>query len=84
VVVTDSRIEGPVSVMRSTGPVSLAGNEVSGSVTLTGNRTGEVPSLVSGNRISGALWCAANQPPPVDGGVSNTVTGVKGGQCAGL
>jgi hypothetical protein len=84
VVVTDSRIGGPVSVMRSTGPVSLAGNDVSGAVTLTGNRTGGTPSLVSGNRISGALWCAANQPPPVDGGVPNTVTGAKGGQCAGL
>jgi hypothetical protein len=84
VVVTDSRIGGLVSVMRSTGPVSLAGNDVSGAVTLTGNRTGDTPSLVSGNRISGALWCAANQPPPVDGGVPNTVTGAKGGQCAGL
>jgi hypothetical protein len=64
--------------------VSLTGNQVSGSVVLLGNRTGEAPSLVSGNLIDGALWCSANQPPPIDGGVPNTVAGVKGGQCAGL
>jgi hypothetical protein len=84
VVIAGSRVDGPVSVRRSTGPVILTGNQVTGSVTLTGNHTGETPSLVSGNLVTGSLWCTANEPPPVDGGVPNTVTGVKGGQCAGL
>jgi hypothetical protein len=43
VVISGSRVEGPVSVMRSAGPVSLSGNQVSGSVALTGNRTGQTP-----------------------------------------
>jgi subtilisin family serine protease len=84
VVISDSQVDGPVSVRRSGGSVRLIGNQLSGAVTLTGNRTGEAPSLVSGNVVNGALWCTANQPPPVDGGVPNTVTGVKGGQCADL
>ena len=84
VVISDSRVDGQVLVVGSTGPVRLTGNQVGGSVVLLGNRTGEAPSLVSGNLVDGALWCSANQPPPVDGGVPNTVAGVKGGQCAGL
>jgi hypothetical protein len=84
VVIDGSRVDGQVLVVGSTGPVSLTGNEVGGSVVLLGNRTGETPSLISGNVIQGALWCSANQPPPTDGGVPNTVAGLNGGQCAGL
>jgi hypothetical protein len=50
-------------------------------VTLLG---GKVDTLVSGNRINGALTCTGNQPPPGDNGLANTVSGPRLGQCARL
>ncbi|HEV8174532.1 MAG TPA: hypothetical protein VGP91_12885, partial [Actinoplanes sp.] len=63
------------------GPVSVEDSTVKGAVTL---RTNTESTLVSGNQIGGALTCTANQPPPVDNGLPNTVSGPRLGQCAKL
>ncbi|MPZ26332.1 MAG: S8 family serine peptidase [Micromonosporaceae bacterium] len=79
-----SELTGAVSVHAATGRVLLAGNQLTGLVSLVSNSTGAEPIMVSGNRMTGVLSCVANQPPPVDNGVPNTVVGVAFGQCAGL
>ena len=80
----DTSLIGSLSVQDSTGPVRLTGNQVTGPVSLVGNTTGTEPIVVSGNTIVGPLLCVANEPPPVDNGVPNTVTGGTFGQCAGF
>jgi hypothetical protein len=77
-------VVGAFSLSGGTGVVSLSGNRFTGAVSLSGNNTGSTPILVSGNQIAGALACSGNQPPPVNGGVPNTVTGGSSGQCQGL
>ncbi|MFG1760135.1 S8 family serine peptidase [Micromonospora echinofusca] len=80
---TRSRIDGPLSVTGVTGRVLIAGTRVTGPVGVVDSRTGDTPVVLSGNRIDGPLRCVGNQPPPVDGGVSNTVGGPASGQCRG-
>jgi hypothetical protein len=82
--IRDSQVTGLVSVDASTGRVVLAGNQVIGPVSLVANATGTEPIVVSGNTITGLLSCVGNQPPPVDNGVPNTVTGPTLGQCEGF
>lgn len=79
-----SRFTGAITVAGSTGSVVLAGNQITGVVRLTSNTTGPTPIVVSGNEITGSLSCSGNQPPPVDNGIPNTVTGRSSGQCTGL
>ncbi|WP_323135716.1 S8 family serine peptidase [Micromonospora peucetia] len=81
---TGSRVDGPLSVTGVTGRVLISGTRVSGPVNVVDSRTGHTPVVVSGNRIDGPLRCVGNQPPPVDNGVANTVSGPKSGQCRGL
>lgn len=80
----DSDLTGSVLVHASTGRVVLAGNQVTGPVSLVANATGTEPIVVSGNRVIGPLFCVSNQPPPTDAGIPNTVTGPTIGQCAGF
>jgi hypothetical protein len=77
-------VDGAMLLRNGTGLVSLIGNLVDGSLSMTGNNTGSMPILLSGNTIIGMLSCTGNQPPPTNGGVPNTVTGVSSGQCQGL
>ncbi|MEV0271770.1 S8 family serine peptidase [Hamadaea sp. NPDC050747] len=79
-----SQIEGPLSITGTTGPVLVSGVRVVGPVSLIGNRTGDDPSVVSGNQIVGILRCVGNEPPPVNSGVANTVSGPRVGQCSTL
>lgn len=81
---TDTLMVGALTIKDGTGIVTLARNHVIGRVALTGNSTGTTPVLVSGNTIDGPLMCSGNQPPPVNGGVPNTVSGTVTGQCRGL
>jgi len=80
----DSTITGPVSVSWSTTRVAIVDNQVTGPVNVTQNVTGSAPIVISGNRITGPLACSGNQPPPGNGGTTNSVTGPKSGQCAQL
>ncbi|MPZ25552.1 MAG: hypothetical protein GEV12_03675 [Micromonosporaceae bacterium] len=84
ITVTFSQVTGPVLVTSGSGPISLFGSQVTGSVSLVGNVTGETPAAVSGNTIIGSLSCVGNQPPPTDHGLPNTATGGTFGQCAGM
>ena len=38
--------------------------------------------MVSGNTVTGSLYCTGNNPDPVDYGSINTVSGTASGQCA--
>jgi hypothetical protein len=79
-----SQVTGPVLVSGATGSVSLFASQVTGSVTVLNNATGDTPSTVSGNTVIGSLSCFGNVPAPTDHGLPNTATGGKLGQCADL
>ncbi|MEU6409370.1 M64 family metallopeptidase [Microbispora sp. NPDC046933] len=74
-------VRGAVTIHGTTGHLVVAGSDVRGSVSLTGNTTADAP-VVTGTAVSGALTCAGNSPAPSDAGVPNGVTGA--GQCADL
>ncbi len=78
-----SSVVGPVLVSRSTVAVVLSDNTVVGPVTLSGNVTAPTPIVVAGNVVT-ELRCSGNDPPPVNDGRPNTVTGEATGQCVGL
>jgi hypothetical protein len=80
----DTTVAGPVRISGTTRRVAIAGSEIVGPVSVTGNNTGSVPIVISGNTITGPLACSGNQPPPTHGGLHNDVTGPKSGQCATL
>jgi hypothetical protein len=39
---------------------------------------------VSGNTVTGSLYCTGNNPAPADNGSINTVSGTASDQCAGI
>jgi hypothetical protein len=79
------QVTGPISVRSTLQRASLSGLQVIGSVLVVNNRTGDTPTVVSGNRIVGSLFCTGNQPAPVNHGVPNLVIGgLKLDQCANL
>ncbi|MFS8499202.1 MAG: S8 family serine peptidase [Micromonosporaceae bacterium] len=80
----DSTVRGGVSVRGGTGSAVLSGNDITGVVWLSGNNTGDTPIVVAGNTITGRLACDGNEPPPVNDGRPNEVTGPRTGQCADL
>lgn len=82
--VSSSVVEGAVFLNRGTSVLELAGNEITGAVSLVGNQTVSTPIVVAGNTIEGLLACSENEPPPVNNGQPNTVTGPSTGQCADL
>jgi predicted alpha-1,2-mannosidase len=73
-------VRGPVSVFGSTGPVTIEASAVHGPLTLTNNPG----PLIAANTVDGPLACAANQPPPGNNTLPNTVRGPSAGQCHGL
>jgi hypothetical protein len=84
ITLTGSTIKGPLTVSQNTnGAVVISGNTVAGPVSVNAN-AGSVAPVVAANTVSGSLGCTANTPPPVDGGVSNIVSGKATAQCAGL
>jgi hypothetical protein len=77
-----------LTLANNTGGLELAGNNMTGLVTLSGN-TGVGPTAedsspeVEGNSIVGTLSCSTSNTPAItDGGQHNTITGLKSGQCA--
>jgi hypothetical protein len=80
----DSSVVGPVRVSGTTTRVAIAGTTVTGPVNVVNNTTGATPIVISDNRVVGPLACSGNQPPPVNGGLANDVTGPRSGQCARL
>ena len=82
--VSSTTVVGPLTVRSGTGPVRLDGNVVHAPVTVDGNRTGEVATVIAANDIAGPLSCRNNAPPPTDEDRPNTVEGPVGGQCRNL
>ena len=64
--------------------LSLVGNHITGPLSINDNRTGTTPIVVSANTIVGPFACTGNEPPPVNNGIPNTVTGPVTGQCTKL
>jgi hypothetical protein len=84
VVLVHTTVAGLVLVNGTTGELSLEDSTVDRTALLVGN--GNPPDgapLVSANRIGGTLNCLANNPAPVNNGLTNTSVG-KGGQCGTL
>lgn len=82
--ITDSTVNGALTLRAGTERISVDGNQVIGPVTLHKNTTGEVPILVAENVIDGSLTCRSNTPPPTNDGRPNEVSGVRSGQCSDL
>ncbi len=74
-------VQGSVAIHGTTGQLIVAGSDLRGSVSLTGNTTVDA-LVVTGTAVRGALACSGNTPAPSNAGVPNGVTGA--GQCAGL
>jgi uncharacterized repeat protein (TIGR01451 family) len=69
-------------ILRSNaGTTTVVGNTIGGGVSARSNAGG---LLIAANSIGGSLACAANVPPPTNGGSANTVVGTETGQCSGL
>lgn len=79
-----SKVTGAIFLSGGTTKLSLIGNRVIGPVSLTGNSTAPVQIVVAANTITGALMCSGNEPPPVNNGQPNTVSGSASGQCKDL
>ncbi|WP_405143801.1 M64 family metallopeptidase [Sphaerisporangium sp. NBC_01403] len=76
-----ARIEGAAAISGTTGKLVIAGADIRGAMTMSGNATTEA-LVLTGTRVQGSLSCAANTPQPSDAGVPNDVTGAA--QCTGL
>jgi len=81
---SESKVVGPVSLRASTALVSLADNWLAGKVSVVDNTTGATPIVIAGNTVVGPLACSGNQPPPVNDGQRNMVSGPRSGQCKDL
>lgn len=81
---TDSTVNGALTLLAGTQRITVDGNRVSGPVTLQRNTTGEAPILVADNVIEGPLTCRSNTPPPTNDDRPNVVSGTRSGQCADL
>ena len=81
---SDSELVGSVSLRDGTTQVALVGNDITGPVSVDRNVTGPTPIVISANTVVGPLRCAGNEPPPVNNGQPNRVSGPKSGQCRDL
>jgi hexosaminidase len=79
-------IDGAITVDANHGTVKVANNLIAGAMTASANLGGLLGlggTTISANQIGGALTCSGNTPAPVNGGASNTVSGMRTGQtCA--
>jgi hypothetical protein len=79
-----SKLVGPLTLRDGTKQVAVIGNRVTGPVSVDRNVTAPAPIVIAANTIVGPLRCAGNEPPPVNNGQPNSVTGPKSGQCRDL
>lgn len=87
IMLCDTRVTGRVNLTGSSvvtlgdPDAGCGSNDFVGPVTVDGTT---VRSVIAGNTITGSLSCSENDPPPVNRGHPNDVTGPKRGQCADL
>jgi hypothetical protein len=79
-----TEVRGDTDLAGTTGNLTIAGAQLKGEVSLSGNDGGEFDVALVGNVIKGSLSCSGNTPGVADYGVPNDITGVRAGDCADL
>ena len=77
---------GGVALSGNTGGAEIGGNSIHGGLALlntsgAGAQVEDAAPEIEANQITGGLACAGNAPAPTNGGLPNTVTGARSGQC---
>jgi hypothetical protein len=85
VTVTGLNQHGTLTLENDSAGVTLNGSQVNG-LAYVENNAATAPAVitVSGNTVTGSLYCTGNNPAPTDNGTANTVSGTATGQCAGI
>jgi hypothetical protein len=85
VTITGLDQHGTLTLENDTAGVTLDGAQVNG-LAYVENNTATAPAVitVSGNTVTGSLYCTGNNPAPVDNASINTVSGTASDQCAGI
>ena len=85
VTVTGLTQAGTLTLENDTAGVTLDGSQLNGRAYVE-NNTATAPAVitVSGNAVTGSLYCTGNNPAPADNGSINTVSGTATDQCAGI
>jgi hypothetical protein len=85
VTVTGLQQNGTLTLGNNTAGVTLDGSQLNGRAYVE-NNTATAPAVitVSGNTVTGSLYCTGNNPAPADNGSINTVSGTASDQCAGI
>jgi hypothetical protein len=85
VTITGLQQNGTLTLENDTAGVTLDGSQLSGPAYVE-NNTATAPAVitVSGNTVTGSLYCTGNNPAPADNGSINTVSGTASDQCAGI
>lgn len=83
--VTGLSQNGTLTLDNDTAGVTLDGSQLNGRAHVE-NNTAPAPAAitVSGNTVTGSLYCTGNNPAPTDNGSVNTVSGTATDQCAGI
>jgi hypothetical protein len=85
VIVTGLQQNGTLTLESDSDGVTLDGSQVNGLVYVENNTSALTAGImVSGNTVTGSLYCTGNNPAPIDYGAINTVSGTASGQCAAI
>ena len=85
VTITGLKQHGTLTLENDSDGITLDGSQVNG-LAYVENNTAAVTAgiMVSGNTVTGSLYCTGNNPDPIDYNAINTVSGTASGQCAGI
>ena len=83
---TGNDARGGLDLSGNIGGAEIGGNSVHGGISLvntsgSGGQAEDAAPEVEGNTITGGLSCSGNSPAPTNGGLPNSVTGTRSGQC---
>jgi IPT/TIG domain len=85
VTVSGLQQNGTLTLENDSAGITLGGSHVSGRANVDSNTAPLTAQItVSGNTVTGSLYCTGNSPAPVDAGTVNTVSGTASGQCAAI
>jgi hypothetical protein len=83
VTVTGLQQNGTLTLENDSDGITLDGSQVNGLVYVENNSSPLTAGImVSGNTVTGSLYCTGNNPAPLDYGAVNTVSGTASDQCA--
>jgi hypothetical protein len=76
---------GTLTLDNNTDGIDFASSQINGPVHVE-NNTAPAPEeiAVTGNSVTGSLYCTGNDPVPSDNGIINKVSGTASGQCAAI